>query len=93
MDFTKVETAILVHIYRYGDDRPINIAESQGVHRNSVSRTANDLIERGFIENKGHGVYKLTADGEEVAHHLSEISEDSGESGSSDGNNDEVNED
>jgi DNA-binding IclR family transcriptional regulator len=77
MDLTSVDVAVLRDLYTNGDDVPANVAERTGHHRVSVSRCLSgkedSLEERGFVESKGRGVWRLTQDGLEVARRLDEI--------------------
>jgi DNA-binding IclR family transcriptional regulator len=70
MPFTESEEAVLRHLYNRGDDIPANIAEHTGYHRKSASRTLSGLENDGFVENKGNGVYRLTATGLSAAREL-----------------------
>jgi DNA-binding MarR family transcriptional regulator len=70
MGLTQTQQAILVHLLSEGDDVPANISDASGYHRNSISRAAKPLVEKGYIEKKGHGVYRLTDDGREAARQL-----------------------
>ena len=72
MNLSGVERAILRHLLLRGDDRPINIAESEGVHRVSVSRSMPDLVEEGLVIGKGNGVYRLSNDGLIVARNITD---------------------
>ena len=70
MLLTPAQRAILRHLLTEGDDVPSNIADSQDLHRNSVSRAAKPLKDEGLIEDKGSGVYTLTEQGRQEARDL-----------------------
>jgi len=70
MGLSKVQRAMILHLHDEGDDVPANISEATGYHRNSVVRAAKPLLERGLVENKGRGVYRLTEDGRQTARDL-----------------------
>lgn len=70
MGFSPTERAIIEHLYHRGDDRPVNIAEASGYHRNSVSRSMNRLEEDAIVRSKGNGVWTLTPAGMEEARSL-----------------------
>lgn len=57
---TPVQTAILVDLLISGDDKAENIGRRTGYHRNTVSGDMGTLVERGLLEAKGGGVYRLT---------------------------------
>lgn len=63
MPFTDSEKAVLTHLYRHGDDVPRNIADATGYHVKSLQRTLSGLEKDDLVENKGQGVYRLTAAG------------------------------
>ena len=67
MSLTPVERAVLVDLLVYGDDRAGNIADRCDLHRNSITNRAPDMYEKGLIQNKGKGVYRLTDKGRERA--------------------------
>lgn len=67
MSFTPTEQAILVDLLVFDDDKAENIGNRTGYHRNSVSRSAKNLLESGHIANKGGGVYRLTDSGRQAA--------------------------
>ena len=73
MDISPVEKSILVHLHTEGDDIASNIADARGHHPSSVSRSASNLADRGLLENKGRGVYRLTEDGREIARRLADV--------------------
>ncbi|AFD04022.1 ORF1 [Halogeometricum pleomorphic virus 1] len=73
MDISPVEKSILVHLHTQGDDIASNIADSRGHHPSSVSRSASNLSDRGLLDNKGRGVYRLTEDGREIARRLADV--------------------
>ncbi len=70
MEYTPTQQAILVDLLVWGDDKADNIGSRTGYHRNSVSRSAADLVESGHILNKGGGVYQLTDSGLSAARGL-----------------------
>ena len=70
MDLTPAQKAILLHLYEQGDDVPANISDARDYHRNYVVSEAKELLDEGYIINKGHGVYRLTPDGRETARDL-----------------------
>lgn len=70
MNLTPLQRDIITHIHQHGHDIPANIGDSADAHRNSVTRAIRDLEERGLVENKGRGVYKLTEPGREAARDL-----------------------
>ena len=72
MDFSEVETDILIHLHLEGDDVASNIADARGPHPNSVIRSASNLTEEGILVNKGRGVYRLSETGEGYAERLAE---------------------
>ncbi|ELY86461.1 MULTISPECIES: helix-turn-helix domain-containing protein [Halobacteriales] len=67
MDITPTQKAILVDLLLHNDDKAGNIARRTGRHRNSVSRSFQDLLDAGFVQEKGGGVYRLTDRGRESA--------------------------
>lgn len=75
MGLSDVQEAMIVHLIDEGDDIPSNIADSTGYHRNSVVRAAKPLVEKGMVENKGGGVYRLTEDGRQTARDLKNSAE------------------
>jgi len=70
MTYTPVETAVLVDLLIYGDDKAENIANRTGYHRNSVSSRITPMAENGLLSHKGGGVYELTDNGTEAARGL-----------------------
>ena len=70
MRLSPSQEAILRHLLRFGDDVPGNIGEEWGFHRTSISRSMPRLEEKGFVEPKGNGVWKLTNTGILVAQNL-----------------------
>lgn len=67
MGFSPVEQAILIDLLIFSDDKADNIANRTGYHRNSISRSAKNLLETDHIVNKGGGVYRLTEKGRNAA--------------------------
>lgn len=51
---------------------PIGIAEGTGYARETVSRGLSELSDKGYVRNKGHGVWILTEAGIEKATELRE---------------------
>jgi len=70
MSLPPTQEAILKHLYQNGDNIAANIADDTGFHRNSLSRTFPDLVEKGLVRDKGRGVYELTKSGRSAAREL-----------------------
>lgn len=70
MNLTPTQRAILTHLYKNGDNIAANIADDTGYHRNSLSRSFPDLVEKGLVRDKGRGVYELTKSGRSTAREL-----------------------
>jgi len=75
MALSPVERSTLICLLDEGDDVPSNISERTNHHNKSVSRSLSNLEERGHVENKGRGVYRLTTSGEDLAELAKELEE------------------
>ena len=67
MKLSPVERAILSCLLNEGDNVPANIADETDFHSKSISRSLANLEDRGHVENKGRGVYRLTTSGLDLA--------------------------
>ena len=67
MDITPTQKAILVDLLIHGDDKAANIARRTGKHRNSVSRSFQNLVDDSLVVEKGGGVYRLTDRGRQAS--------------------------
>jgi len=67
MSLSPVERAALIALMHEGDNVPANVADLTGKHQKSVNRSLKNLEERGYVENKGRGVYRLTDAGLDLA--------------------------
>jgi len=67
MTLSPVERAALIDLLENGDNVPANIADSTGKHPKSLIRSLKNLEERGYVINKGRGVYRLTTTGTDLA--------------------------
>ena len=67
MSLTETEMEVLHDLAVNGDNVPSNIAENTGRHPKSVSRSlsgeTNSLESRGYVRNKGRGVWTITGEG------------------------------
>jgi len=70
MSLKPTERAILVDLHVYGDNKAENIANRTNNHRNTVSKYMRPLVESGYINSKGGGVYALTDKGRDTARGL-----------------------
>ncbi len=70
MKLKPAERDILVDLLVYGDDKAENIGNRTGNHRNTISKYMAPLSDKGFLEPKGGGVYRLTDKGRETARGL-----------------------
>jgi len=65
MSTTPTEREILRYLQLNGDDIPANVADGIGRHSKYVTQKMRDLEDRGYLVNKGRGVYTLSPDGRE----------------------------
>ena len=65
MQLTPMEKDILEDLQEHGTNIPANIADRGIGHRNSISRSLNELEKKGMTRNKGRGVWTLTEAGRE----------------------------
>ena len=70
MNLSEGDIAILIDLYRQGDNLPSNIAENIDKSRVHVSNRLSSLHDDGLTHNKGGGVWTLTPDGVELARAL-----------------------
>lgn len=63
MSLSGSQEAVLRHLYRHGDDVPVNMGEATDFHSKSISRALTGLEDDELVENKGSGVYTLTPAG------------------------------
>lgn len=63
MALTELQESILIDLNIHGTDKPGNIGNRIGSPRSSVSRVFPELVENGYVINKGSGVYRLTDSG------------------------------
>jgi Mn-dependent DtxR family transcriptional regulator len=70
MSLSGSQEAVLRHLYRHGDDVPVNMGEATDFHSKSISRGLSGLESDGLVENKGSGVYTLTPAGFWMAREL-----------------------
>lgn len=56
---------ILEELDRRGNLNPIHISEAINRHRNYVSTRLGLLVDEGYVESLGHGLYALTKEGRE----------------------------
>lgn len=59
-DLTPLQMGILVDLSLWGPDKAQNIADRVDTHRNTASGLLTDMKEKGYVSNKGGGVYELT---------------------------------
>lgn len=60
---TETEMLALSDLIVHGDNVPSNIADNIDRSRSAVTKAMPELEERGLVENKGRGVYRLTWEG------------------------------
>jgi Mn-dependent DtxR family transcriptional regulator len=66
---------MLVTLLNHGDNVPGNLADLTEHHANSISRSLSQLENKGYVRNKGRGVWTLTPSGKEIATKIVEIEE------------------
>lgn len=59
-DLTPLQMAILADLCLWGPDKAQNIADRVDTHRNTASGLLTDLEKKGYLSNKGGGVYEVT---------------------------------
>lgn len=64
---TPTEKEILLCLQEFGDNLPANIADRTDRHTKYVTRLCVEMENKGLLENKGRGVYRLTPDGRQLA--------------------------
>ena len=67
MGFTPAQRAILVDLLIFGANKAENIAHRTNNHPNSISKYTNTMVDQGYLEPKGGGVYRLTDKGRQAA--------------------------
>lgn len=67
MSLTPVQKDVVVDLLVHGDDKAENVGNRTNHHRNTVSTHMGKLVDKGHIEGKGGGVYRLRDQGREAA--------------------------
>jgi predicted transcriptional regulator len=73
MDLRPTERDVLLDLHRNGDNIQSNISDSTERTQKSVSTAIERLRDRGLVESKGRGVYRLTDEGVETAQTVAEL--------------------
>lgn len=61
---TLADERILEYLNELGNHQPFQIANEFGFHRKYIGKRCRILEDAGFVENRGNGVYQITAQGE-----------------------------